>query len=182
MIWNHQSKMDKILINNNYHQQFMLVVMAIVALLAVGARLISFFLRANRDARTHAREISELSEEYGRSTEDIEADMERMGTTCRTTWKAVEDAAQNGATDFGRCADEVRGQIADLVAEYGSYEEAVASWEVSQLEALGEVGSEWGMTGQEVNFENIKTSFCSTNQSLDLRHTTECNVEIDGSC
>ena len=129
---------------------FMAVIAGIGALINIGARLISWFSRAEREARAHARAVEELSDQYERSTEEITADMERMGTTCVDTWSAVENATQNAAKEFGRCADEVRGEIADLVYKYGSYEEAIASWEASNLEAIQEVATQWGVSAHDI--------------------------------
>ena len=128
----------------------LLIVAAIAALIAVGARLISWFSRANREARAHAREVSDLADTYGISTETIEEDMERMGNTCTEVWQTVNTAAQESASRFGGCADEIRGEIADLVYYYECYEQAIASWEATQMEALESTAAQWGVTAGEI--------------------------------
>ena len=130
---------------------------AISALISLGPRIIGFFTGANRAAREHEREVARLADQYDVSTEQIESDIERMGEALEgmeksstEVWSEINSAAQNAANIFGGCADEIRGEIADLVAYYGTYEEAIASWEATQMEALEEVASEWGVTAYEI--------------------------------
>ena len=119
------------------------IALVVGAIAAVGG-LIAIFTCASREAREHERAIAELSDQYGVSTDVIESDMESMGTTCTDTWRAVNDAAQEAASVFGGCADEIRAEIAELVDYYGCYELAIESWEATQMEALREVASQWG--------------------------------------
>ena len=94
--------------------------------------------------------MDRLADAYNVSTEQIEADMERMGETCTRTWQKVNSAAQEAANRFGGCANEIRTQITYLVAEYGCYEQAIASWEASQTEAIEEAAAQWGVYAGDV--------------------------------
>jgi len=123
---------------------FVAAAAAIGALVAAGAKLISWLFGAGKAARDHERAIEGLSAQYGVSTEEIEADMERMSITCTDTWERVNNAAQDAANTFGGCANEIRGEIAELVYHYGDYEIAIESWRVSQMIALEDVATRWG--------------------------------------
>ena len=114
------------------------------------ARLVPQFISSDNAVREHIDSIRRLADQYNRSGYDIVADMERMGISCTETWEAVEIATQEAAETFGGCADQIRGEIADLVYEYDNHEEAIASWNASTMEAVNEVAEQWNMCATEV--------------------------------
>ena len=126
------------------------LIAAFVGLVALGSRVLNFF-QNNREATTaDGRNISDLAEQYNRSTEDIEADMERMGTTCLDVWEAQEQGIQSLSDTWGICAEQIREEIADMAEELGCHETAMATWESQQMQMLQGVSSEWGMCADQV--------------------------------
>lgn len=131
---------------------------ALIASLATTiARLVPNIGSSTDALMENLRSMERLSSQYNRSGDDMIADMARMGLSTRRlseehleAWEAVEIATQEAADTFGLCADQVRGEIQDLVYHYGDHEQAIASWNATQMEAVQEVADEWNMCATEV--------------------------------
>jgi len=120
------------------------------ALVSVGSRIIGFFTGANRAAREHAEAVEGLSNRYGVSTEQIEEDLERMGSSSASSWETLQHAAMEGAETFQGCADQMREDILALMDYYEDYNDAIASWRDTQMQAVEDVAGEWGLGADEV--------------------------------
>ena len=128
----------------------MLLVAGIAAVGAAIVGAIRFFGRAGRAAREKQRNIEQLSETTTLCAEDMAKYMERMGDTSVEAMQAVYDASGDFAERFGMDAADIRDELVTLVEEYGCYEQAIASWEAKQMEALDDLSSAWNVSSDEI--------------------------------
>jgi hypothetical protein len=125
---------------------FIVIVLAAVA--AVRA-LINIFRRSREATTKNGENISALAERYNRSTEEISADMERLGTDCLDVWESKQEAVDRFADEFGRCADEIREEILELADQYGCLDEALSVWE-EQENGIRNLAEEFGMSADDI--------------------------------
>jgi len=131
-------------------------VMMMNPFIAVAAGAIAFgtaiagvisWLTRSREATTEAgKSISDLAEYYGRSTEQIEADMERMGTTCLDVWEAQEQGIRALAEEIGVSTDEIRDRMEQM---------GITCIEVftAQEESLQSLSDKWGICSDQIREE-----------------------------
>jgi len=126
-----------------------LLIAGITALIAVGSRLVNWFRSSRQPMTENGDTIEDLAERYNRSTEQIEEDMERMGTTSLDAWESVKTAAIEFADTFEGCVDTILSEIADLMDAYTDHEAAIAIWG-EQRQLLDDVAGVWNVTADEI--------------------------------
>ena len=120
---------------------------AVIALLGAGIRRIINIIRRNNQATTeHGKTISDLADYYDRTTEQIEADMERMGTTCLDTWEAQEQGIRALAEELGVSTDQIRDDMEQM---------GITCIDVfnAQRESIDDLANTWGISADEIREE-----------------------------
>jgi hypothetical protein len=112
------------------------------AVIGIG-RWIGSLFRSKEAMTSNGDNIEKLSETYGRSTEEIEADMERMGTTSLDEWESMEQSVRAFAEQFGKDVDEARDKIQELSVGYEQLNGTMA--------AMQSIGEQFGMSMGEVS-------------------------------
>ena len=127
----------------------MLVVAAAAALIAIGSRLVNFFRRNSQAARENEERMNDLSNTWGRSSEDIRSEMEKSGLTM-DQWEAKQtEALDTVASRWSVSADEIKAAMADQGI-------TMDQWEAQQREGLQEVADQWGVSVDDIIAEMEK--------------------------
>ena len=127
----------------------MLLVAGIMAVGAAIAGVVRFFSRASRETRRYGFSMEDLADKHGVSTDEIESDMERMGTTSIGSWNTMQEGAIEFAETFGGNADAIREEIIGLIDEHTNYEQAMQLWG-QQRQILDDVSGAWGVTTDDI--------------------------------
>jgi len=125
-----------------------LLISSFSSLLNVGKRIINFFRRSREAATENGDTISDLADKYNRSAEEIQADMERMGTTCLDVWEAQEKGIISLAEEMGVSTDQIRSDMEQM---------GITCIDVfkAQKESIQELSDVWNVCGDQIRDEIV---------------------------
>ncbi|MCL1924534.1 MAG: hypothetical protein FWF50_03000, partial [Defluviitaleaceae bacterium] len=100
---------------------------------------------------------NELADRFGVDSETIQGELvaltahyEGNEEAAIAAWESIAEKANELAEEFVYCVDTMRKKLLALEKSYEDSEKAIQRWRDNQIEILGGLGSEWGMSGEEV--------------------------------
>ena len=120
----------------------LLIISLLTTLVSVGGRFVRWLQDTRAGATDCGKSIRDLADEFGRSTDDIRADMDAMGTDSLEVWYRQEQAVREFADAMGGNVDEIREQMQELGVGYDRLG--------AHMQTLESVGEQFGKTQREV--------------------------------
>ena len=117
-------------------------IVAITGLAAAAVRLARRLFRVREEATACGKTFADLSEEFGRSTEQIQDDMRDMGGATIDEWYAMEKGIRSLADQFGISVDQMREKAIAMGGDYELLGERLAG--------LSDVADDLGISFNEM--------------------------------